>query len=208
MFWHRVPVVVQRSFPKRLWRKPSEGNTVYLTFDDGPVPGITDYVLEELGKRNQKATFFVVGDNVRKHPELALEILQAGHRIGNHTFNHLSGWKTEKSAYLDNIGKCDAILGDLLGIKTELFRPPYGLIRSSQAVEVSKTHQLVMWDMLSGDYDHSLKPEVILQKSIQHTKVGSIAVFHDQLKTERILPKILPQFLDHIQDKGWKTGVL
>lgn len=183
-------------------------NTVYLTFDDGPVPGVTDYVLGELAKRNQKATFFVVGDNVSKNPVLAREITSAGHKIGNHTFNHLNGWKTDKTTYVENVERCDKVLADVLGIKTKLFRPPYGLIKSSQAAEVSRFHQLVMWNMLSGDYDQNLKPEVVLSKSIKHTKAGSIAVFHDQQKTKEILPKILPHYLDFILEMGWKTDVL
>lgn len=208
MIWHTVPALVQRFFPKRLWRKNAGDNTVYLTFDDGPVPGVTDYVLQELAKREQRATFFVVGDNVRRNPVLAQEIVSAGHGVGNHTFNHLNGWTTEKSVYLDNIELCDRMLDNMLGIKTKLFRPPYGLIKSSQALEVIKFHEIVMWDVLSGDYDQRLQAEVVLRKSILHTKPGSIAVFHDQLKTKELLPKILPQYLDFIKNMGWKTGVL
>lgn len=208
MIWHTVPVLVQRLFPKRLWKKSAGENTVYLTFDDGPVPGVTDYVLEELTKRNQKATFFVVGDNVRKYPDLSQEIVNEGHAVGNHTFNHLNGWKTEKAVYLENIERCDKTLEDILGVRPKLFRPPYGLVKSSQAVEISKSHQIVMWNMLSGDYDQRITPDTVLKKSIQHTKACSIVVFHDQLKTKQILPKILPYYLDFIQEKGWKTGVL
>jgi peptidoglycan/xylan/chitin deacetylase (PgdA/CDA1 family) len=208
MIWHTVPILVQRVFPKRLWKKVGAEDTVYLTFDDGPVPGVTDYVLEELAKRDQRATFFVVGDNVRKNPSLAKEIVNAGHNIGNHTFNHLNGWKTENSTYMKNVDLCDKALGDMLGIETNLFRPPYGLLKSSQAAEVSKSHQLVMWNMLSGDYDQSISPEIVLKKSIQYTKPGSIAVFHDQKKTAEVLPKILPQYLDFIQEMGWKTEAL
>ncbi|PZX56560.1 polysaccharide deacetylase family protein [Algoriphagus chordae] len=208
MIWHTVPALVQRLFPDRIWRKDAGENTVYLTFDDGPVPGVTDYVLQQLAKRNQKATFFVVGDNVRKYPELAQEIISAGHAIGNHTYNHLNGWKTEKSIYLDNIERCDRMLEDVVGMKPKLFRPPYGLVKSSQAAEISKFHQIVMWNMLSGDYDHKLKSEKVLSKSIRHTKEGSIVLFHDQLKTKELLPKILPQYLDFILENGWKTAVL
>lgn len=208
MVWHTVPLLFQRLYPERIWSKKTAENTVFLTFDDGPVPGVTDYVLQELAKRNQKATFFVVGDNVRRNPTLAQEVVSSGHKLGNHTFNHLNGWKTEKLIYLDNVELCDRTLEDVLGIKTKLFRPPYGLIKSSQAVEVSKFHQIVMWTMLSGDYDQSLKSKVVLRKSVQHTKAGSITVFHDQLKTKELLPKILPQYLDHIQEMGWQTDVL
>ena len=208
MIWHTVPALIQLLFPKRLWGKSGDEGRVYLTFDDGPVPGVTDYVLGELAKRNQKATFFVVGDNVRKQPTLTKEVLSAGHNLGNHTFNHLNGWKTEKSTYLENIELCDRVLEEVVGRKAKLFRPPYGLIKSTQALEVSRFHQIVMWNMLSGDYDSSLDPELVLKKSIQHTHAGSIAVFHDQLKTKEVLPKVLPYYLDYIEGKGWKTEVL
>lgn len=208
MILHTVPKLFQILYPKRVWKKSEPENTIFLTFDDGPVPGVTDFVLEELAKRNQKATFFVVGDNVRKNPSLAQEIVSSGHKLGNHTYNHLNGWKTEKSIYLDNIDLCDKTLQDVLGVKTKLFRPPNGLIKSSQAVEVSKFHEIVMWTMLSGDYDQSLKSELVLRKSIQHTTEGCIAVFHDQVKTKELLPKILPQYLDYIQEMGWTTDVL
>lgn len=208
MILHTVPKLFQMFYPERVWEKSTSENTIYLTFDDGPVTGVTEYVVEELTKRNQKATFFVVGENVVKNPSLANDIISSGHKLGNHTFNHLNGWKTEKSIYLNNIELCDRTLQDVLGVKTKLFRPPYGLIKSSQAVEVSKFKQIVMWTMLSGDYDHRLAPELILKKSIQHSKQGSVAVFHDQLKTKEVLPKILPQYLDYIQEMGWKTDVL
>lgn len=208
MILHTVPKLFQMFYPERVWEKSTSENTIYLTFDDGPVPGVTDYVLNELAKRNQKATFFVVGDNLVKNPSLAQDIISSGHKLGNHTFNHLNGWKTEKSIYLNNIELCDRTLQDILGVKTKLFRPPYGLIKSNQAVEVAKFKQIVMWSMLSGDYDQSLTSGLILKNSIQHSKAGCIPVFHDQLKTKEVLPKILPQYLDYIQEMGWKTDVL
>lgn len=208
MFLHTVPSLVQRFYPERIWMKSPADNKVYLTFDDGPVAGVTEYVLNELSKRNQKATFFVVGDNVRKSPELAKELISAGNKIGNHTFNHLNGWKTEHSTYLENIELCDDVLRDVLGIKTKLFRPPYGLIKRNQAIEVSRFHEIVMWSVLTGDYDQRLNAEVVLNKSIQHTKAGSVVLFHDQLKTKAVLPKVLPPYLDYIKESGWETGLL
>lgn len=206
MVWHTTPKLVHSLFPDRLWGKSSE-DTIYLTFDDGPVPGVTDFVLNELAKRNQKATFFVVGDNVKRHPELAKEVLASGHQLGNHTYNHLNGWKTKKEEYVRNIEKCDKVLVEL-GVEKKLFRPPYGMISSSQAKVVSKNHQIVMWNMLTGDYDKNLDAKKILRSSIRYSIPGSIVVWHDQQKTKDILPQILPHYLDFIQQKGWKTGLL
>ncbi|WP_296704184.1 polysaccharide deacetylase family protein [Algoriphagus sp.] len=208
MVFHTVPNIVQRLFPKRIWSRSPEKNQIYLTFDDGPVPGITDYVLNELAKRNMKATFFMVGDNVGKHPLLAREVCSENHVVANHTFHHLNGWKTKKQEYLNDFLECDRMIQQVLGKQTCLFRPPYGLLTSSQAKEILKTHSIIMWNMLSGDYDLSLNTQDILQKSIEKTTPGSVVLFHDQQKTSSVLPKILPTYLDEIQDQGWETATL
>jgi len=205
MVWHTIPAVVQQLFPQRTWQKGNK--SIYLTFDDGPVPGVTDYVMNELAKRGQKATFFVVGDNVRKYPELANELVRTGHQLGNHTFNHLNGWKSKKEIYLKNIDKCRNQLKEL-GIDSSLFRPPYGLITPVQAREVTKSYEIVMWSMLSGDYDLRLNPTKILRNSINYSKPGCIAVFHDQQKTKDVLPRFLPQYLDYVKEMGWETALL
>lgn len=208
MVWHTVPRPVQLFFPKRIWSGEASGNQVYLTFDDGPVPGVTDFVLNELAKRNQKATFFMVGDNLRKYPTLGKEVLESGHAIGNHTQNHLNGWKTNDATYFKNITDFDQLLDTTLGIQTELFRPPYGLIRSSQAKMVLNTKKLVMWNVLSGDYDKMIALSRVLAKSITHTRSGSIILFHDQLKTKDVIREILPSYLDFLIEKGFKTSLL
>lgn len=208
MVWHQVPRHVQQIYPKRIWRKASDEGKVYLTFDDGPVPGVTDFVLTELEKRAMKATFFLVGDNVRKHSLLAKEVLEAGHRVGNHTYHHLNGWKTNLEKYLQDIQECDEMLLENLGVQTNLFRPPYGMMTTSQATEVLKTKQVIMWDVLSGDYDPQLSSERILKKTIKYTQEGSIVLFHDQQKTAGILPKCLPAYLDFIHGEGWQTELL
>ncbi len=208
MFWHTVPSVFRLLAPKRTWLGNPEGGTVYLTFDDGPVPGVTDYVLDELDKRGQRATFFMVGDNVRKHERLAHRILERGNQVGNHTFHHLNGWKTDKDKYLRDVEACDQVIQEVLGVKPRLFRPPYGLMTSSQASLVSKSHQLIMWSILSGDYSPYLAVEEIVKHTIRHTQPGAIVVFHDQLKTSKVLPHILPLYLDYIQDRGWTTSLL
>jgi peptidoglycan-N-acetylglucosamine deacetylase len=195
-------------FPKRKWSGGGIGNSVYLTFDDGPVPGVTDYVLEELAKRGQKASFFMVGDNVQKHSSLAQEVLAAGHRIGNHTYHHLNGFKTSSQVYFKNFLNTEAILENVLGIKTTHFRPPYGLIRHSQAELIRKTHQIIMWDVLSGDYSKSIDFVKVLENTKERTKTGSIVVFHDQQKTKEVLPKVLPFYLDFLLDQGLTTELL
>lgn len=207
MVWHTVPKIIQRLFPKRVWEVDKEQNSVFLTFDDGPVPGVTDFVLEELDKRGQKANFFMVGANVQKHAELAKAVITSGHRIGNHTFNHLNGWKSTDADYLKNVEECQVALNEI-GVETKLFRPPYGMMKRSQAKELGKTYKLIMWSMLSGDYNPRLDPDLVLNKSIKFTKPGRIMVFHDQQKTRGLLPKILPTYLDFIEDQGWKTGLL
>lgn len=208
MVWHSVPSAVQLLFPKRLWKGESADRQVYLTFDDGPVPDITDFVLNELAKRNQKATFFMVGDNLRKFPELGKAVLQSGHTIGNHTHNHLNGWKTTNEAYFKNVEAFDQILEKTLGIQTDLFRPPYGLLSSYQAKKVSDSKRIVMWNVLSGDYDIDLNPNHVLSKTQQHTRAGSIIVFHDQQKTKSVLKAILPDFLDFLHENNFRTNFL
>jgi len=208
MVFHKVPTWIQQLFPLRVWKKPEGKEEIYLTFDDGPVPGVTDYVLSELSKKDMKATFFVVGDNVKKHLSLAREILDAGHSLGNHTYNHLHGWKTNNQQYFQNIKKCDQILWDELGVKTKLFRPPYGAMKYSQAKLILRSKEVIMWDVLSGDYDPRLSKERILKKLIYHSSDGGILLFHDQEKTAGILPQFLPEYLDFIQNRDWKTTLL
>ncbi|MBN3584453.1 polysaccharide deacetylase family protein [Algoriphagus aestuarii] len=208
MVFHTVPKFVQRLFPERIWSGESGKQQVYLTFDDGPVPGITDFVLSELVKRGMVATFFMVGDNVRKNTSLAKEVLSQGNEIANHTFHHLNGWKTNNEKYEQDFLECDELLESITGRKVRFFRPPYGLMTNAQAQKISKTHQIVMWNMLSGDYDLSLDPKVILVKSMEKTEPGSVVLFHDQQKTATVLPEILPTYLDQIQENGWETALL
>lgn len=208
MVWHTVPRAVQLLFPRRIWRRVPSENRICLTFDDGPVPGATDYVLNELAKRGQKATFFMVGDNIQKHTSLAKEVLQAGHGVGNHTFNHRNGWKTPDADYLENIRAFDEVLGERLGIQTDLYRPPYGLMKSSQAQVVLESKKIVMWNVLSGDYDQSISSARILGESKKNTVGGSIVLFHDQQKTQGVLPKFLPEFLDFLIESRLETALL
>src|SRR5690554_4787728 len=208
MFLHHLPDFIPFLFPQYVWHKSRKEKVVYLTFDDGPVPGITDFVLEELAKRQMKATFFMVGDNIVKHPELALKVKEEGHQIGNHSHNHLNGYSYPTPDYVANVEECQTTINGTLGIYPKLFRAPYGRLKREQRKQISKTHQIIMWDVIPGDYDLNQSPELCLSKAKQHTRNGSIILFHDQKKTERILSEILPDFLDFIQDEGYGTNLL
>ncbi|MDO9551900.1 polysaccharide deacetylase family protein [Rhodonellum sp.] len=208
MLIHHVPSIISSLLPQLIWNKDRQERKVYLTFDDGPVPGVTDYVLEMLDKRKMKATFFMVGDNIRKNPMLAKEVLTCGHKVGNHTYHHLNGFQTKEAVYLQDIEKCQETIGEHLGIFTDLFRPPYGRMTRNQHKKVNSTHQVIMWDVLSGDFDLNQPAEKCLQKTIKYTKNGSIVVFHDQVKTKGILKRVLNPYLDFVSDNGFETGLL
>lgn len=208
MLIHHVPSVVPRLFTDFVWHKDRTQNTVYLTFDDGPVPGVTDYVLEQLEQRNQLATFFMVGENVTKNPELAKTVQAAGHGIGNHTYHHLNGYHTATLQYYQDVFKCQRTIEDSLGVSTSFFRPPYGRISKKQ-IKLLKNHfRIVLWDVLSGDYDSTQSSEKCLYKTRKYTRNGSIIVFHDQLKTQQMLKTVLPKYLDFLLLQGYKTGIL
>ncbi len=204
----QIPSFISLLYPNRLWKGPELGPKLTLTFDDGPVPGVTDWVLEELAKRELHATFFMVGDNVRKHPILAQEVFAAGHQVGNHTYHHLSGWNTTTPAYLEDVAACDAILEDTLGVKPSLFRPPYGWMKPLQAREVAKDKKIVMWSLLSHDFNPSIAAEKIIAGCSSRTSPGAIIVFHDQEKTKEQLKKVLPNYLDFLVGEGFTTHPL
>jgi len=203
MIVHHVPSLVQKVFPDYTWHRSRTSQKIYITFDDGPVPGITDKVLDILNSYNYKATFFMVGDNVQKHPTLANEVIAAGHIIGNHTYHHIKGNNSSTTAYYADFQKCQEVLEEKLAFTAKMFRPPYGRISSEQAKEIGKTHEVVMWDVLSGDYDLNLSADRILKKTVKHTQNGSIIVFHDQQKTSNRLPALLSDFLKYITDQGY-----
>ena len=208
MVFHSVPTLIQSFFPNRIWKKPDVGQRIYLTFDDGPVPGVTDYVLNELSKREMKATFFMVGANVEKNPSLAREVLSEGNGIGNHTFHHLDGWKTRLEDYLTDFEACDQMLTETLNVKPKLFRPPYGKMTGQQAKVIKETHELIMWNVLTGDYDRSLSSDHVLKNTFKHTNSGAIVVLHDQEKTKEMIRKVLPDLLDFLADQGFQTATL
>jgi peptidoglycan-N-acetylglucosamine deacetylase len=198
---HRTPFFLPRLFPSSLiWRFSETERELYLTFDDGPVPGPTDFVLETLRKYNVTATFFCIGDNIAKHPDVYARIMAAGHATGNHTFNHVNGWKTPNDLYLDNIRRCDEVLQ--MQPERPLFRPPYGRIRWSQIREL-QTYRIIMWDVLSIDYEKNLTTENCFARSVQVTRPGSIIVFHDSFKAEKNMMYTLPRYIEHFLAKGF-----
>lgn len=171
--------------------------TLYLTFDDGPVVGVTDWVLEILKEYNAKATFFCVGENVKRNPELFNQIIDQGHSVANHSYNHLSGWKTSNYSYFKNVLKANEI------INSKLFRPPYGRITRSQVKGLKNRYNIIMWDVLSGDFDINIKPESCVNNVISAAKSGSIVVFHDSDKSKNTLMKTLPEVLRYYTVKGY-----
>lgn len=208
MFFHHVPDFVQLLYPQYVWHRSRKEKKVFLTFDDGPVPGVTDFVLEELAVRRMKAAFFMVGENVVKHADLACRVKRQGHQIGNHTYNHLNGHRCTRETYLENFIQCQDTLKEVLGMDARLFRPPYGRLRRQQGLNISGTHQIIMWDVLPGDFDRTISASRALTKARHYTRNGSIVLFHDQRKTEKILRDMLPEFLDFLQFNGYQTGEL
>lgn len=206
----KSPTVLKWLFPKRIWSLPNNLNSVYITFDDGPIPEVTPWVLDTLSRFKAKATFFCIGDNVQKHPLIYNRLLKEGHATGNHTFNHLNGWKTSTEDYSINCEKFEEILNlvqdDKSSINT-LFRPPYGKITSKQAsILQKKGYSICMWDVLSADFDASISEEKCLQNVLKNIQPGSIIVFHDSLKAEKRLKYVLPKVLDYIYTNGLNSN--
>ena len=205
MRFYHTPKIIQALFSGWVWRKPVSDKIIYLTFDDGPIPEVTEFVLTELEKNQAQATFFWVGDNMVKHPDLAQKVILAGHQIGNHTYNHLKGWETSTEQYIQNIEKCeDAITKLNIPNRPKLFRPPHGRFTRAQAKLIKPDFQVIMWDVLTYDFDQSLASEQCLSKAIKNTKPGSIVVFHDSLKARRNLEYVLPRYLAHFANLGYR----
>ncbi len=229
-----MPRFIQRLYPERIWAFSRSQNSVFLTFDDGPIPEVTPWVLDELKKHNAKATFFCIGENVQKHPEIFRRIVAEGHSVGNHTFNHLNGWKTKTSEYVKNVLSCEETISYILNNSPfeepvpnllregrgevsnsefsnrqsaienrKLFRPPYGKITSKQTkILQKKGFKIIMWDVLSYDFDATISEEECLQNVLKNIKQGSVVVFHDSLKAEKNLRYVLPKVLEKIGEYG------
>lgn len=205
----RMPWYLKLLMRKGEWRHQSGRKEIYLTFDDGPIPEVTDFVLNQLARFNAKATFFTVGDNVEKYPEIVARILAQGHQLGNHTFNHLNGWRTGKKRYLENVKKCAGTLQQYLPAeKPKMFRPPYGKLTLGQMSALSTEYRLIFWDLLTYDFDATFTPEACLNSSLAKTRPGAIVVFHDSLKARQNLEYVLPRYLEKLQQEGYSFGSL
>lgn len=206
-YFAKTPNIIQSIFSDFTWRIATDKKEIYLTFDDGPIPEITSWVLNTLDDYHAKATFFCVGDNIKKHPEVFQNILNNDHAIGNHTYNHLNGWTTKTKHYLDNVEKAaNAIQNSKLKTQNSiLFRPPYGKIKTPQRKALQKKgYQIIMWDVLSGDFDPNMGKEKCLQNVIKNTDRGSIIVLHDSKKTFEKLQYVLPKILKYFSEKGFE----
>ncbi|UZR92836.1 polysaccharide deacetylase family protein [Chondrinema litorale] len=206
MMIHKMGWLFQKVlYPTLTWSRYNKDKTIYLTFDDGPIPEMTPEILDLLKTYNAKATFFCVGDNIQKHPEIYQRILKEKHSTGNHTFNHLNGWNTPDTNYFENVNLCNSII-DKYAVKdncSKLLRPPYGRIKQSQIKQLKAKYEIIMWDVLTGDFAASISPESCLNKAIKYTESGSIVVFHDNLKAKKNLDYALPRYLEHFTQAGY-----
>ena len=199
MLIEQPPLLYRILFPEAIWRiKRKKQRVVYLTFDDGPIPEVTPWVLDTLDKYGIKATFFMVGDNARRHPWLVEEIKKRGHSYGNHTMHHLQGLKVTKMRYMRDIAEANNY------IDSALFRPPHGLMRPSQAHAIKNRYNIVMYDLVTRDYNYRLKGEEVLKNVKKYVRNGSIIVFHDSLRAERNLKYALPRAIEWLKDNGYE----
>jgi peptidoglycan/xylan/chitin deacetylase (PgdA/CDA1 family) len=212
-YWIKTHRIIKKVFSNYIWDIPNSENKVYLTFDDGPTPEITQWVLNQLDQYNAKATFFCIGKNIVAYPEIFDQIIKKGHGIGNHTHNHLNGWKTTTDEYLKNIETCENTISNLNSeisiLKSKIFRPPYGKIKAVQAKKLRQQgYKIIMWDVLSADFDQSISKEECLNNVLSSTKSGSVIVFHDSLKAFKNLEYTLPKVLQYLTENNFSFGII
>lgn len=208
MIIHKIPTWVQHIFSGYVWQQNTSDKSIYLTFDDGPVPEITEWVLAQLKAFNAMATFFMVGQNIERYNDVFFKVVSGGHAIGNHTYSHLKGWRTSTKEYIANVAKCAEVIQARMQEAPSLFRPPYGRIKPRQASLLRNHYNLIMWSVLSADYDAGLSQENCLQRTIKATEPGSIIVFHDSKKAWKNLEFVLPKYLAHFAKLGYSFKAL
>lgn len=199
--YFRPPKFIKRLFSELTWNLPGTG-VLYLTFDDGPNPQVTPWVLDQLAKYDAKATFFCIGKNAELYPEIVERIKAEGHAIGNHTYSHTKGWGKNAGAYFEDVELANGFLG------STLFRPPYGRVSAAQIRRLSARYHIIMWDILSRDYSAIVSPRKCIKEVVPHIREGSIIVFHDSLKASRNLYYALPRILENIHSRGYRCHAI
>ncbi len=189
--------IAAKIFRDLTWHFTGKDNELFLTFDDGPTPEITPWVLAALKEFNARATFFCIGKNVKKHPDLYNQILNEGHSVGNHSYTHIKGWRNSNKKYIQSVQKAAQV------IDSNLFRPPYGKIRPQQTKQLKQDFKIIMWDVFAKDYNSKLDKEKCLKNVLDFSESGSIIVFHDTFKAERNLKYVLPKVLKHFSEQGF-----
>ncbi|MBS4039478.1 MAG: polysaccharide deacetylase family protein [Flavobacteriales bacterium] len=204
-----IPKIFPWLFRKYLWNVSTNSKIIYLTFDDGPTPEVTSWVLNQLSLYQAKATFFCIGSRIQAYPELVVQLLEEGHLLANHTYEHVNGWKTITNDYVNEVLKTQDTIQTFQENKTKYFRPPYGKITPKQTNALIKQgYQIVMWDILTYDFNSEFSVEKTLQKIYKYTQNGSIIVFHDSIKCKGKLYYLLPKVLQHFQEKGFQFHAL
>lgn len=205
MYFFKTPKLFEFLYPAALWHGDRKKKKIYLTFDDGPVPEVTEYILDVLSDLDIKATFFCVGDNIRRYPGVFKRIVEEKHGIGNHTFNHLNGWEVSDENYLKNIQLCEEVLSHNSGIdQIKLFRPPYGKIRKKTLRKIKNEYKIIMWDVLSYDFSPRVTADKCLEKSIKYTRNGSIIIFHDSARAFEKNKLIISQYLRYFKNHNYE----
>lgn len=204
LYLPKIPKVVRKFYSDYTWRVKRKDKVLFLTFDDGPVPEVTDWVLEQLHAYQARATFFLLGRQVQLFPELAHKIIDGGHCIGNHTFAHKDGWKTENKLYLRDFLQGHQAIKEYTGYHTVYFRPPFTRISRGQAQHIMRSHEIIMLDVMSGDFDENISAETCYQNIVQNAKSGSIVLLHDTKKAWPRLKEVLPRVLAHYDKLGYR----
>lgn len=211
LLWIKTHPIIKKIFSNYIWSISTTEKKVFLTFDDGPIPEITDWVLNQLKVYNAKATFFCIGNNIEKHPEVFNKLLEEGHAIGNHTFNHVKGWNTQNKTYLKEVETCEELIqkSSIVNRQSKLFRPPYGKIKPTQSRILRKLgYKIIMWDVLSADYKKEISKEKCLENVLKNVETGSIIVFHDSIKAFANLEYVLPKTLQFLSENGYQCEII